>query len=287
MTLHAILCGLLVGVVGAALYGQGERRRAASKMERRTLRIHGVEREYLLFRPAGERTMPLVLAFHGDSGTAEGMARSTGLNDAAAQRRVMVAYPQGIDGHWGGGRPGGAQDANDLEFVRAIIDDLARHRRANPSRVYATGISNGGSFSIRAGCELADRIAAIAPVAAAMPAALANSSACRSPYPVAMLLIAEHEGKNALPVAETFQFWTGRQGCRGNAVTTKLPPTAQNGMDVTKRVAAGCAPGGDVALYEVSGDPTSPGVWQSLHAPETILDFFLRFERRLPSVLPN
>jgi polyhydroxybutyrate depolymerase len=179
----------------------------------------------------------------------------------------MVAYPQGID---------------DLEFVRAMIDDLARHRRADPSRVYATGISNGGSFSILAGCELADRIAALAPIAAAMPAALANSPSCRSPYPVAMLLI---HGSADPDMAGTFKFWTGRQGCRGSTVTTKLPST--NGTEVTKRVAGGCAPGGDVVLYEVSGRVTSPEVWQHLHAAETILDFFLRFERRLPSVLPN
>lgn len=320
-TIWAVLAASAIAAHGQGLRGLRMQRAALRQMEHRTIRVGGMEREYELFQPSGDGTMPLVLAFHGGLGTAAGMARLTGLNTAAAARGVMVAYPQGIERHWGDGRAtlakAVAQGKNDIEFVGAMIEDLASNRRADPSRVYVTGISNGGFFAFRVGCELADRIAAIAPVAATMPARWADPNACRSPYPVALLLIhgtadsiiparggadigARGFSGPVLSVGDTLKAWAGRQGCRGAAVTKKLPTTTPDGTAVMMQVYSGCAPGGDVVFYDiVGGGHTWPGGRQylpertvgkttrNLNASEAILDFFLRFNRRLPSVLPN
>jgi polyhydroxybutyrate depolymerase len=53
---------------------------------------------------------------------------------------------------------------DDIERVRAFIDTALKRLCADPARVYLTGFSNGAGFTARAGCELADRVAAIAPV---------------------------------------------------------------------------------------------------------------------------
>ena len=50
-------------------------------------------------------------------------------------------------------------------FVAALLDELEASLCVDLDRVFATGISNGGMFVHRLGCDLPDRFAAIAPVA--------------------------------------------------------------------------------------------------------------------------
>ena len=59
--------------------------------------------------------------------------------------------------------PGGQRD--DLAFAGALIDELVANWCADPARVYSTGMSNGGFFTARLVCEMADRIAAAVSVA--------------------------------------------------------------------------------------------------------------------------
>ena len=47
----------------------------------------------------------------------------------------------------------------------ALIDELVANWCADPARVYSTGMSNGGFFTARLICEMADRIAAAVSVA--------------------------------------------------------------------------------------------------------------------------
>ena len=49
--------------------------------------------------------------------------------------------------------------------VQLGLDRMERASCIDSSPVYANGVSNGGGFTARLGCEMADRLAAIAPVA--------------------------------------------------------------------------------------------------------------------------
>src|SRR5581483_8531522 len=57
---------------------------------------------------------------------------------------------------------------DDVGFVRAMLDDLAKRARIDPRRVYATGLSNGAMMAYRVAAEASDRIAAVAGVAGVM-----------------------------------------------------------------------------------------------------------------------
>ena len=62
----------------------------------------------------------------------------------------------------------------------AAIDECVRNLvcvGVDPARIAATGLSNGGFMAYRIGCDLADRVAAIAPVAAVLHTA---PGACRA-----------------------------------------------------------------------------------------------------------
>jgi polyhydroxybutyrate depolymerase len=139
-----------------------------------------------------EGKWPLVFVLHGGGGTSASVARLTGFSRIADSAGFIVAYPNAVNGHWNDGRGvrrfrSHRHGIDDVGFVRALIDKLVAECDADPSRVYATGISNGAMMCHRLGCELGERIAAIAPVAGGMPVLLAE--ACRPQVPVSVLAI--------------------------------------------------------------------------------------------------
>jgi polyhydroxybutyrate depolymerase len=71
---------------------------------------------------------------------------------------------------------------------------LQRSHHVDSKRVYATGISNAGFFSNRLACDLTDRLAAIAAVAATMPDTLLP--VCKPSAPISVMFM--HGSKDPL-----------------------------------------------------------------------------------------
>ena len=68
---------------------------------------------------------------------------------------------------WSDGSPhavSAPRAVDDVAFLAAVLDDLARRFPADPRRVCVTGFSNGAGMTFRLAAERAERIAAIAPV---------------------------------------------------------------------------------------------------------------------------
>ena len=91
-----------------------------------------------------------------------------------------MIYPDGVNGHWSDGRAARA-DADDVGFVRLLLDSLRRELPLDSRRIFATGISNGAGMAFRLACDLPGTFAAIAPVAGALPAELENRCAVAAP----------------------------------------------------------------------------------------------------------
>ena len=139
----------------------------------RNISSGGNEYQYLAYVPGGlEGPAPLVLNFHGLGGDGPGQAGYTGYRELAQREGFAVIHPSGllIDSAPGLRSWELAQEAglnaqldavrDDLQFVRDLLDEAAVQFCIDPERVYSTGMSNGGGFSSRLVCELADRIAA-------------------------------------------------------------------------------------------------------------------------------
>ena len=60
----------------------------------------------------------------------------------------------------------GGSPLNEIPFFNDLLDQIESEYSVNTSRVYATGYSDGAFMDFRLGCQLADRIAAIATVGA-------------------------------------------------------------------------------------------------------------------------
>jgi polyhydroxybutyrate depolymerase len=148
---------------------------AAYELERR-MAVNGKSRMYMLIRPEKDAfELPLVIVYHGGGQTAARARRYTQFDRWAAAERYVAVYPQGLDNNWNDGRLSSdlaaraAGEAEDVEFTRQIIEELAGEGFVDRRRVYLTGASNGGMMAMRAACELGDRVAGIAAVVANMP----------------------------------------------------------------------------------------------------------------------
>ena len=66
-----------------------------------------------------------------------------------------------------------------------MLDQMATQFSVDTARIYVTGLSWGGFMAMKVGCAMADRIAAIAPVGAAMP----KTMVCLPSRPVPVVMI--------------------------------------------------------------------------------------------------
>jgi polyhydroxybutyrate depolymerase len=148
---------------------------------RQSLVHDGMVRSYIVRVPSGKPgaagRMPLVIVLHGGGGNAEYGESMSGFTPKGAREGFVVAYPDGSGRMkdrlltWNARHCCGYAMQNrvdDVGFINALIDRLVHDYPVDPERVYVTGMSNGGMMAHRLGSELSHRIAAIAPVAAAV-----------------------------------------------------------------------------------------------------------------------
>ncbi len=249
-----------------------------------TLTVDGQLRRYVVHLPPGDGATPrpLLLALHGGGGRAEGMDRLTGLDALADRGGVIVVYPQGLDRHWNDGRATIKRKVDDVAFIRALLDRIEREWPVDPRRVGVTGISNGGIFTERLGCDLADRFSLIAPVAGSLardyqpdchparPLTVMQFDGVDDPIvPYAGGSVASFgglgEGGTVMSVDDTTAFWARANGCRGAGPEQALPPLADDGTRVSRRTWTDCRAGTAVMRYRIDGGGhTWPGGWQYL-----------------------
>lgn len=138
--------------------------------------------------------------------------------------------------------------------------------------------SNGGFFTARPGCELANRIAAIAIVATTMPTLLAERARPSRPVPVlyfhgsedrfvpasgGIVTIGAHG--SILSITDAIQWWARHNRCLPAPTITSLPTPVSDGTQVQQIHYRGGAQGADVLYYNIiGGGHTWPGGRQYL-----------------------
>lgn len=135
---------------------------------RRTLDIAGEERWYLLTTPTahdGTTPLPLVLEFHGLAEGAAIAAEMSQLDTVAEREGFVVAYPNGSGSPVRWDQHLDSNPNRDFELVDTLLHRLGAELCIDEARVYATGLSYGAIMSSALACVMADRFAAIAPVA--------------------------------------------------------------------------------------------------------------------------
>lgn len=223
----------------------------------------GDHRVYLLHRPpAAHAGAPLVIVLHGASLTAEQTERYYHWDDLADADGFVVAYPQGLEKAWNAGSCCGtapARHTDDVGFVGAVVADATRATGADPTRVYAAGVSNGAMLALRFACERTGTLAAVGSVAGTFTAP------CDRPPALPLIEIhglhdravpylagpgTEDSGPALrLPAREAIDRWRAANGCAAPDVTTTGPVHVE-----TSRCAPGVdGPGLDVTVITVDG----------------------------------
>ena len=162
---------------------------AAQELVPESIEAGGVTRTYRWYAPSAQSgRRPLVFVLHGAGGTSERLARVVRFERLAAARKFIVVYPEGFEKHWNDLRgipewTAHQRNIDDPAFFSAMIDRFVSRRQADPKRIFVAGISNGGLMAHRLGCEMADRIAAIAPVVRTLTVRLADLCKPSRPIP--------------------------------------------------------------------------------------------------------
>jgi polyhydroxybutyrate depolymerase len=290
---------LLVG--GAALLFQPAVRAATACDDMRpglnpiTMISGGQQQRIDLVLPASfdpARRVPLVIGLHPSGGSGNTFDQDSGLSAAATSKGFAVMLPDGGirlpaatggDGsYWnipgvplvsGSAVPKDARD--DVRFIADAIDHLVKHNCVDARRIYVTGFSGGARMSSMLGCLLADRVAAVAPVAglragrAAGPEfAEPEAGNCRPSRPLPVLAVhGTDDETNPFPgggglrwgysVERAAARWASLDRCGATPVLEKI--SAQ----VTRVRYGACDAGSEVVLYRIDAPRDQGGghVW--------------------------
>jgi len=191
-----------------------------------------------------------------------------------------VGYPGGGGGGYPSGGQGGGQNseesrnrqepADDVAFLNQMLDQLPLKYSVDAHRIYATGLGDGGFMALRVGCAMADRVAAIAPVAADLP----KTMICLPSRPVPALFIDGTEDPvisynggsykpgqfHMLSAEDSVKAWARFDRCVEKPAQGKLPSADPKWKETKTFTFSGCREDAQVVLYAVKdGGNTWPG----------------------------
>jgi polyhydroxybutyrate depolymerase len=235
----------------------------------------GAARTYFRNVPPAVRTgtpLPLVVDLHG---YAEGAAIHTKVSELGSfgdEHGFVTVTPNGLGApvRWNSELEG-----DDATFIGELLDEVETTLCIDEARVFVTGLSDGAIMTSTIACVMADRVAAIAPVAG-----VRYPEACRPSRPVSVLAIHGTEdqfirydgglGEAGLdlpapdgsgrklrdivdpdsiplnPIPKMAAAWARRDGCDAKPATVKIASDVH-------RIDYECPAGVDVQLYRVDG----------------------------------
>ncbi|MFI0446379.1 alpha/beta hydrolase family esterase [Actinomadura sp. 6N118] len=173
--------------------------------------------------------------------------------DYAQTRGFIMITPEHYGAGWQGVAGGPASpDVDDPGFVTKLQDILVSRFSADPLRLYASGMSNGGFFTSKLACEN-KRFAAYAPVSGQ----LGNlAAACRPGRHIPIVML-HGDGDFIVPYASAppaAQFWARNNGCATGTADTNLPNIdPRDNTTVVRHDYRDCPADGPVTLYEIRG----------------------------------
>jgi polyhydroxybutyrate depolymerase len=206
----------------------------------------------------GRTRVPLVFDFHGFGSAAVQQMIYGDFKPLSERDGFLVVAPDG-QGTTGRHFNLGAEPAlqNDVKMVGALLDRMEATFCVDATRVFSTGMSNGGAMTTGLACQMSDRFAAFAAVAV-----IFYREGCAGTRPVAITAFSG----TADPVVP---FNGGKVNCCGGAVIGSAPAAMAGwaahdhcnaaftdtrvGTDVRRRTWPGCDPGGEVVFYIVDG----------------------------------
>ncbi len=131
--------------------------------------VNGETRSYWLYVPTTNKPdAPLVVALHGAGG--HSTDNSPRFNNIADTEGFILVYPQGKEIYFPvfGGKVNGwdasGEENEDVDFIRAIVEEVATNYSVDRNRIYCCGFSNGGMMTYALTNTCSDLFAAFASI---------------------------------------------------------------------------------------------------------------------------
>ena len=272
--------------------------------------VDNQKRHFLIHLPTGFEGMtrlPVILALHGSGGDSKIASRHYNMNGLADANGFIVVYPDALNKlwniNWRKSHNNGLAD--DYKFISILLDELSAHYKADSNRIFCTGISRGGVFSLMLAWQLSDRIRAMAPVCASIPNAIKNEWTFAHVLPVLLINGTEDPlinyqggaGKINLPntggqainmmaTEELVQKILTLDNCQSKPIVKNLPDNDPNDGCVATEYEYNCNGVGVEFIKITGGGHTLPGGYQyepssmignlckDFSASEKIFEFF-------------
>ena len=267
----------------------------------------GLQRDYTIHIPSSYNVntpIPLVFCFHGYGSNASTIMSYTNFNYISDTAGFIVVYPQGtlLQGttHWNVGGWTIGSTIDDVGFTASLLDSISNTYTIDDTRVYSTGMSNGGYMSFLLACQLSDKIAAIASVTGSMTPQTYN--ACNPQHPTPILQI-HGTSDQTVPyvgdptwtksIDDVLQYWVAYNNCNTSAIITAITDiNIFDGSTAELIVYDGGDNNVTTEHFKIyGGDHDWPGVWgnMDIHASAEVWKFFSRYNINgliNPTVLP-
>lgn len=242
-----------------------------------TIRFGGVVRDYRLYVPAayqpgpGGAAVPLLFNLHGYGSNSLEQENYGDFRPIADTANFLVLHPNGTFAtgttrYWNTFAPPGAGGPDDVGFLSALLDSIRLAYAVDTTRVYATGMSNGGFMSYELACHLSERIAAVASVTGSMARSHLAGCAPQHLTPVMQIhgtadnTVPYGGSAGFLPVPAVVAHWVGVNQA-GAGVTTMVPNTSTTDGCTAERTAYSHPTLGEVVVHYrvIGGGHTWPG----------------------------
>lgn len=218
-----------------------------------SINVNGANRSMIVYAPSNiEKNRPLIIQMHGMSQGADYQKNAAKWEPIADTARFVVVFPEGENKAWD------ISGDKDVNFLKAIINQMSTKYGINKNRVYVSGFSMGGMMSYHAANKMGDQIAAIAPV---------------SGYPIGNPAPAS---KRVMPILHThgtsddvvnynsavtyLKRWVDYNKCSTNSKVTKPYPANKPGSAAYLEVWSGCNENTEIRLMSITGK----GHWYSM-----------------------
>ena len=277
----ALIAFVALAACTAGPSAQSQALSGAAKLTDETLSHDGRTRRFLVHDFSGGKRAPVVIILHGGGGHPENAVDMSQFDVIAQREHFIAVYPGGT-----GGTPGGRlltwnsahccsyareNKIDDVGFISAMIDGLVASGRADPKRIYVTGMSNGAMMTHVLARELPDKIAAIGPIVGAL---FGDEPPAKGPVPAAIFvgqddrtvpgaggpvggartdnfiatLARAPADRDVAPDVAQADYWVKANGC------TSMPVESFDKQNRLVEIRWGCPNDADVHFYRVANN---------------------------------
>ena len=198
-----------------------------SGMKRCDLKHDNLDRFYYLYTPSNldsNESIPVLFAFHGYGSSAIRHLNYTNYFPIADSENFIVIYPQGattatLSTHWNVGGWTSKSTIDDLDFVETIIGLIKDKIQIDETRIYSSGMSNGGYMGYHLACNLSNKFAAIVSVTGSMTNDTYNDCNPTHPTPILQIhglldFVVPYDGNSgSKSIPDVIDYWVNYNSC--------------------------------------------------------------------------